>query len=523
MDDLSKITKQAKKALDLMENGKTFLAGHVIEHFKAAAELNPQDQLIGHMRDVLIKLSHKKEFFNQKEIAGIYDELYGLSGGQTAFRYHLAEFLPENHGILKTAQPKYSDRRADREDVLEPIFKDSELSKAFSSLFSMASKGGIGSYSDDLAKKAEKFVKAQLASFDLEPQAVKIAHGNQHFILCLATYDMPNFTQTHVKIPVPVTNGIPQLPENFIQGEQLVSLNKENLLVHIKDETNHRAKKNLGKFASERPGETLRTEPAVLPASLERYADLENQLVVAASKFTTQEISAANNIVTAELIGMGLSRPQAKLSHSSEKELVFDVEVPTKFGRAMISVPVEFYNKKPLMPTRFIAKGSKTEQIYDFEKSGLLRFIGTLASNQSNINLARQSGPMNQMSYHELTDRMIDGIASNDYRQAEDALATIGDRFDAAQYRTAFKQFTNLLKRSSNTSERNKLIKKAMEKGDLIMVPTSIEPYCPSLGLPASKIDFDDKGRIVPKHRKEKADNAIDSGTHISTSKIFLS
>ena len=106
---------------------------------------------------------------------------------------------------------------------------------------------------------------------------------------------------------------------------------------------------------------------------------------------------------------------------------------------------------------------------------------------------------------------------------AEDALSTIQAKFGDAQYKVALEKFSKLLKYSSEGSERDKMIKNALKSGDLIMVPTSIEPYSPKLGLPASKVTFDEKGRLVPMRKSSKLENMNDSGAMTYKNNIVIS
>ena len=46
----------------------------------------------------------------------------------------------------------------------------------------------------------------------------------------ISSIDTSDFTQVEVSVPVQVTNGIPSLPTSFVQGNQLVKLNKENII-----------------------------------------------------------------------------------------------------------------------------------------------------------------------------------------------------------------------------------------------------------------------------------------------------
>jgi hypothetical protein len=130
---------------------------------------------------------------------------------------------------------------------------------------------------------------------------------------------------------------------------------------------------------------------------------------------------------------------------------------------------------------------------------------------------------MSQMSYNQLIDRMIDGVSKGDLRQAEDALSAVGGKFGGEQYKFALDKFSKLLKHSSKSTDRNDMIKKALASGDLIQLPTSVQPYCPKLGLPVSKVDFDDRGRPVPMRRAAHSNDVDGTGAMMSSSKIVLS
>ena len=87
----------------------------------------------------------------------------------------------------------------------------------------------------------------------------------------------------------------------------------------------------------------------------------------------------------------------------------------------------------------------------------------------------------------------------------------------------AIDHYSKLLKHATGSTERDRLIKEAKDRGELINIPTSVQLYSPKLGLPISKIAFDEKGRMVPAARLRSSSDLSDSGAMISTSKISLS
>ena len=109
MENLKDIVNSAKKALELLENGKTYTASYVNQRFVEAAESLPGDQLISHMRDVISKAAASNDYITQSQIGSLYDEMYGLSGGRTSFRDVLGDLLPENHNVVSMQSSDYSE------------------------------------------------------------------------------------------------------------------------------------------------------------------------------------------------------------------------------------------------------------------------------------------------------------------------------------------------------------------------------------------------------------------------------
>jgi hypothetical protein len=130
---------------------------------------------------------------------------------------------------------------------------------------------------------------------------------------------------------------------------------------------------------------------------------------------------------------------------------------------------------------------------------------------------------MDRLNYSQLIGEMEAGIASSDYKRAENALSSIQSKFEPAQHLAALDHYTRLLKHSSSSTTRDAMIKAAVDRGELISLPTSVQLYCPKLGLPLSKIAFDEKGRPIPAMRTFSASDLSETGAMISTSKISLS
>lgn len=520
MSQIKDIARQAQKALDRIKNGKTFPATYVVARLETALEKHPRDALIGHMRDVISKRASSEPFFSQREIAETYDHLYGMAGGSSRFREEAGDLLPDSHAAIAASDPSgATSSRIPYEKALEPMYGQSKLSEELAGAFSLNKKGSFTAFSDNTLRKAEKFTKVQMTALGCIPQTVKSVRSNDHFVLCTASVDTSDFTQVEVSVPVQVTGGIPSLPTHFVQGDGLVKLNKENLYVFVKDKNNFKKKSSREQFQAQRAFGELSTDAAVVPASLEAYANLEDSLVEAAVSFSKEQINMARSVVASQMAGFGIPNAQVKVASADDKTLTFNSDIPTKMGRVIISVPVDMPNGMPVIPSKF----KVAEQTYSLNESGLRQIIEKAGSEPSLNVVARETEEMGRLSYPQLIDQVTAGVELGNLRTAEDALSTIESKFGGQKYISALDMFSKLLKHSSGSTERDEQIKTAVERGDLIRVPTSVQLYCPKLGLPVSKIAFDHKGNPVPTSRAVRADSLEEAGAMISTSKVVLS
>jgi hypothetical protein len=157
------------------------------------------------------------------------------------------------------------------------------------------------------------------------------------------------------------------------------------------------------------------------------------------------------------------------------------------------------------------------------DKSGLQSVLGEASAVDEINKVSREVEEMSRLSYSQLVDQIDSGVANKNYKQAEDAVAMVGQKFGGEQHIAVLDRFSRLLKHSTGSTERDALIKAAFDNGDLIKVSTSVQLYCPKLGLPVSKVAFDAKGRPIPMSRSRQSGNLSDTGAMISSSKISLS
>ncbi len=512
MKDIKNIAREAKKALDQLQNGKSYPTSYVLDRLEKAATRNSGDSVIGHFRDVIQKVAKSNQFVNQSQLTNLYHELAGLGGGRDRFRRELGDLIFDK--TTPVIEKDASSARISYENGLLPLYGESEASKEFEGVFSLDKKS-FSSLSDNIIKKAEKFTKVQLTALGCSPTAVTAVHHNEHFILCKASVDTSDHTQVDLSIPVKIAGGIPSIPDSFIQDNKVVRLNKENLYVHLKDKQNFKKKASRSAFEGQRAAHDFKMDTPVVPVALEKFAELEDSLVAATSKYSKEQIGVASNVLAVELKGMGVVNPQIRVASSDNRYLNLKAEIPTTNGRVDILVPVEFSSGRPIIPNSFNVGGT----IYKLNSDSINALVKS-AKRSGIETISREAESMERLSHDQLLDRMVSGVSSGDLKTAEDALKVIESKFGGQIYISALDQFSKLLKHASNSDKRDSLIKEALRKGDLIWVPTSVEPFCPKLGLPASKIDFDAKGRPTPlrKAMREGIEGAL-----ISTSKVVLS
>lgn len=516
---LSKIIKAAKSALDKIDNGKSFPTSYVVNRLESSSQTNPSDQLIGNMRDVLTKVASKQPMISQKEIADLYNKMYGFSNGNSAFRYELNDLLPDGFAAPKPSEKASHSKRASDERAPVSLSEDSDTVNAFSRIFSLGADKSFGTYDKNLVKKAEKLTSLELSSVNLSPASIDIVGGNEHFILCSASYKNSDFTTSSVKIPVQISNGIVTPPKSFIAGDSLEPITKEALLVELKSQSINKKASARNDFEEQRASYRVSDYSPVVPSAIKDMIDVEEVLTASASGLPAHLIKRASAIVSSELTSIGAFGPQVKLASSEKNRLAFSARIPTTSGYEEVVVPVEVSGDVVNMPSRFYTLDKKS---YDFSVSGFQTFTkeaGVIS--EKSAPFFRDSDELNKLSYSQLFDKIAAAVAISDYKLAEDALTIISDKFGPERFKIALSDFQVLIKNASKSSD-DSLVKEALRRGDLIKTANSIELYCPKLGLPLSKIDFDKNGKPVPKHRSRAENLETLDGVGFTTSKIFF-
>jgi hypothetical protein len=297
----------------------------------------------------------------------------------------------------------------------------------------------------------------------------------------------------------------------------LQSLSKENILVSLKSSQKQVKEAANQKYSGLRKQDSLSTPSARLPSALKEKLDISEEVILASSKYSPDQIRLATSVVATEVASWG-TRPQVKFAGTTDRGMTMMVKTATSKGEKSFVVPVEISNSKVVMPSEFVADSTK----YSFSSEGFNSFLGDSRAVNSTFTFSRDIDELQKLSYAELMNVVIDGVSRGDYKASEDALSTVSSKYGPEKFKTALEDFQKILK-ISKRSENEDLIKAALQRGDLIRTRNSVELFSPKLGLPLSKLAFDEKGRVVPKFRTEKRDLDSIDGTVISTSKIVMS
>lgn len=513
--DLLKFAEQAQAALSKAENKKEYPASYVVSRFIKAADKNLHDNLIRAASDVFQKKAKNQKFFTNYEIASVYDNLYGLSGRTSAFKSELGDLLPADHN--KIEKKAYTTTRRQDNKTLGST-ADKEVVSTLAGIFDNGYRSSAG-----VADEAKKVVLSHLNSLGMMPDdvVVKKDKSNKHFILSSAFYRTASGNQhVSVHIPVPIVDGRVRAPNSMISDGSVGKLSRANLMTHLK--VSEIEKKNLvnNKYAGQHSSTKIGNLNAKLPDDLTKYANF-TEILSSSKDFTPSQIRGAANMIDVELKGAGVLPKTIKVAESDSTAIIFDVTLHTQSGPSLISVPVEFHHDKAILPSRFASKRSGRDEVFDFNTNTLRQFVETAKRTDVSSKLARASGDMMRMNYNQLINEIDNAVASGSYNSAQDALEIIHDRFGPNNHKKALEHFTELLKAASfSDSKRAAVIKKAFKQGYLVNTTSSLEPFCPQLGQPLSKIYFDESGRPQLKTRKKL--NDIRESSAFRASKIIF-
>lgn len=514
---ISKIKKSAESLLSQLSSGKEYTTKYVFDRLATAAEKHPKDILINTMRDVMYKKASNQLFISQSEISDLYNSLYNYSGSYSAFRNEMSDLLPSKFAQGTPSKKDASGSRFDMGKTLEPLQRDdlNKMAQEFAGVFSLAPKGSFSQLDNNSYKKAEKFTSVQLKSIGCEPKYVRAVKANDHFILCVASYQTPGAGEVSLKVPVQMSGATPTLPTHFIDESNLEKLSQQNVLVYLKQQETEAANKVTTKVAENRISSEIQIDRLDRASNLEKWANLEQELIEATTKYDRNTVRLATSILDSELKSMDLVNPQVKVASSYNNGLNYEISFGSPRGRINADLKMEIVSGQPIPPLKFSCQNTE----YEFSKRGF-ETINRSIKTASTINTVAED--MERMDYNQLINIMIKSANVSDFKTSEDVLSVIQTKYSGQQVVNALNKYSSLLKHNSKNAEREALIKEAVRKGELIKTPNSFDLYSPQYGMPLSKLAFDASGKLIPKYRYQNENLKESEEMNIMTSQIKL-
>lgn len=526
MNNITKITK-------LIEDNEKFALVIFANKLNTALNTYPEDQTIGKMADIANRMAGKDRLFiTRAEIRDLYNRLYSRN---TKFP---ELFKTELGNIEKLASPKLYDRTGedDNYDIVKKAFDqvvDPTLSNALNSAFGNPTKG----YSDKYAENAKQAC-IQVCSIYKLAAKIDVISGNEHLIICNATFETPK-GQTVVYIPVEIVSNKILLPSTFIGNNGKQDISKNNIDNYIK--ANAGKKLNVSdkiilksanntskisdvdlaftKFAAQKESKSeyfsnnvihqnMEKEDTKLVVNTPTYQDKEvesfaNMLDTASGianfKFGKDKINATKKLIENELSAMGIKNVQIVVCDISDDKVVYAVSL----GKTAFKVPVDI--TKTVIPSILISNGS----IRDFSNKSILDLF---KEETIDYKTASFTSPLYGLKASELVNIVRQAMAEQNYVKAEDALNVLENGNDERAYQTAFKEYSNGL---------NGIKKEEATKCSMIVKNSSSKHLiCGHTGLPLHKVYVDKYGNCQPKYRQEMSDTY--EGASFLNSKIFF-
>jgi len=515
--DIKRLKKTAQKAMSDINGENLYNSKYVLRRLNLSLNKHPHDPVLGTIRDVVKKIASKQEFISKKELTDIYRHFEGFNK-QSYFRDEMGDLILKKASVLKSSNDA-SGSRINQAGQLKPLVSEGspidKMAKEFAGVFNLNQKSfsEIGHNSN---KKASKFVELELKALGCTPKSVTAVKSNDHFILCKASFSSSRHKEVGVAIPVKVNSGVAQIPTHFIEGGKLKKLSRENLFSHLKisEESLHRS--NSEKFAAQRDDMFDQTWTSVKSVA-KNETPYEERLLRSRSSFSESTINSARSFLKAEASTMGFVAPQIKYASSDKNKIIFDIHSSNIDGP--VRIPVGISNLRPLYPQSFIYKG----RVHKLSSFNVDKIASSSRANVKTASFDLHKKNYNNMSYYELVNEISDSASNSDYKSAEDCLSVIQRKFGSQEYLSALNKYSSLLKISSRNEESDSLIKAAVQSGDLIKIPTSVELYSPKYGLPLSKLAFDNRGSLIPIRNTKRANNVESESLTINTSKIIIS
>ena len=499
--------------------GKEYTMEFVANRLENALQEYPHDSVISAIANVVGKQIEKgKLTTSQKDLYEIYNHYAGvnpLSNAKVALAdlFYATDNAPKQTTGNTTAYSFRQDKPA-----LDLTVEHNPLENIFNKQVD------AGTYYDPTLAKLGKHTLAQeLIDMGVPAADIKVFAGNQQAVVYDAVFTNKLGT-AHVAIPVEIHSGV-QRPSVFFNKGSMVDLTAENLNGYIVSMASNVVapeinvsgiKTSAGVYASsfafnEEAPKAIELDRVEMPEALKSYTDI---LVDAGTHFAPELVKTAKALCNRELNGMGF-KAQVVLAEATDNCIICRAELDSSVGKVEIKLPVEIINNQPQIPSVFYNEGDK-ERLYDFTTAELSNYLTSNKMDKGSI--LRYSNDFFNMSYNQLKDEMITGIANNDYARAEQALSRIEDKFGSEHHIAALSDYARYLKHASTIKEEA-----PKHKCRLLITKGSVEPRCGHYNVGVNRVITDERGNCELIERKVKYDNQLQSsGALIRTNKITL-
>lgn len=524
MDSLKQLVDLASQLLKGADVGREYTMEYVVKRLEGALEEFPHDPVIRSVAAVMNKqLTKGKLTTSQKELYATYNHFAGLSAN-SVIKEAIGDLLYPVDSAPKATignETFFSHRQNApgldmkiEQNPLEGLFDKNAAQKAY--------------FDPALANVGKSAIAAELIELGVPATEIKAVSGIGNQAIVYDAVFTNKLGTAHVPMFVEIDGNI-QTPTHFYGNGQFLQLTAENLNKYIVEKaqaevlpdvrmngvkTSASVISSSFAFEEDAPG-PIEMPKVAMPDSLKDLASFETALLDASTHFTPDLVRTAKALCSRELKHMGFN-PQVTLAEATENCIICSAELDSTGGKVEIKLPVEIVDERPQIPALFYNEAAK-DKMYDFSKAELTNYL--TAAKADNTQILRYSNDFFNMSFNQLKEEMLDGVAKKDYHRAEAALNRIEDKFGPEYHRVAMTDYAKYLTIASADKEEIK----PQHKCRLLLTKGSLEPRCGHYNVPLHRVATDERGNCELLERKAKRENQTESsGALIRSNKITL-